>query len=300
MSPTNRLWHQQTRFLTTFAPSTRPLPRPSNTIHHLRPRAPRPQRFQSSKPHNPTPSSSPSSSSSSSAQKTQRARLILDRASRFVPRRLHPYLQRLRTAPFSHVAAFLALHELTALAPLFGLAYLFHSADWVPTAWVFGPWAAWAEEGLSRYMGYFRKKGWFGLGEGGGDGGGGRDGEERLEERLRQEVERERVREKEGRGGRWFSRWWGGNGDVDDTPGGEGEAGAGAEQSKTKAAWKKVKGVVTTENTEKGYKIGVQIAAAYAITKMLLIPRIALSLWATPWLARGFVAARRSIWRKRS
>ncbi|KAI1089165.1 hypothetical protein F5B19DRAFT_388062 [Rostrohypoxylon terebratum] len=290
MSSTSRLWRQQLRFLTTTFPSTRrALPRPSNTTtptptsNILHPRAPRSQRFQSSKPPNPSPSPSPET------RKTARAHTILTHASRFVPKRLYPYLHRLRTAPFSHVAAFLVLHELTAILPLFGLAYLFHSTDWVPTSWVLGPWAAWAEEGLRRYMRYFRKNGWFGLS---GEEDGGRDGEERLEERLRGEIEREKE---EGRG--WFGRWRGGK-DTDDASD-DGKLG-GAEESKTKTAWKKVKNVVTTENTEKGYKIGIQIAAAYAITKMLLIPRIALSLWATPWLARGFVAARRSIWKKSS
>ncbi|KAI1446957.1 hypothetical protein F5Y02DRAFT_49178 [Annulohypoxylon stygium] len=295
MTSPKRLWRQQLRFLSTLTSANPPLPRSSNpttpALRHLRPRAPRSQRFQSTKPPNPSPSSA--STEASEARKTQRAHTILDHASRFVPKRLHPSLQRLRTAPFSHVAAFLVLHELTAILPLFGLACLFYSTDWVPTSWVLGPWAAWAEEGLRRYMRYFRKKGWFGL-SGEEDG---RDGEERLEERLRGEIEREKEMEREeGRG--WFGRWRGG-GNVDDKSEDVG-SGAEAEDSKTKTAWKKVKNVVTTDNTEKGYKIGIQIAAAYAITKMLLIPRIALSLWATPWLARGFVAARRSIWKKRS
>ncbi|KAI2463790.1 hypothetical protein F4781DRAFT_106499 [Annulohypoxylon bovei var. microspora] len=292
------LWRQQTRALSRFTRVTH-RPRPSDptapALPFLRARAPlrpRSQRFRSAKP---TPD--PSSSSAAEARKAQRARTILDRAARFVPKRLHPYLARLRSAPFSHVAAFLVLHELTAVLPLFGLAYLFYSADWVPTAWVLGPWAAWAEEGLRRYMRWFRRKGWFGLSEE-EDGG---DGEERLEQRLREEVVREKEREKEGMDGRgWLGRWRRGDDASDGAAGdGEGEAGSGAGDSKTKAAWQKVKSVVTTDNTEKGYKIGVQIAAAYAITKMLLIPRIALSLWATPWLARGFVAARRSIWRRR-
>ncbi|KAI0884358.1 uncharacterized protein GGS22DRAFT_22402 [Annulohypoxylon maeteangense] len=286
MPPTTLLWRQHLRL---FASATRPHPRTSKTTTFLpllpRPRAPRSHRFQSTKPPPPPPSPS--------ARKTQRLHTILDRAARFVPKRLHPYLHRLRTAPFSHVAAFLVLHEITAILPLFGLVYVFHSADWVPTAWVLGPWAASAEEGLRRWMRYFRKKGWFGLGE--------EDGEVDGEEMLREEVERERERGKEGRGGGWLDRWrkWG-DGD-DDIPGdGNKELGVGSGESKTKTAWRKVKSVVTTDNTEKGYKIGVQIAAAYAITKMLLIPRLALSLWATPWLARGFVAARRSVWRKRS
>lgn len=208
-----------------------------------------------------------------------------------MPSRLRPYLSRLRSAPFSHVAAFLVLHELTAIAPLFGLVYTFYRLDWVPTAWVLGPWAGWAEEGLKRYVRYFRKKGWFGLGEGNEDDGV-REGEERLEERLREEVRREEEKERKGqKSGRWFGRWR----KQEDT---DGDAPENAE-SKKATAWKKVRQAVTVDHTEKGYRIGVQIAAAYAITKMLLIPRIAFSLWATPWLARGFVAMRRSVWRKR-
>lgn len=164
--------------------------------------------------------------------------------------------------------------------------------DWVPTAWVLGPWAAWAEEGLRRYVRYFRRKGWFGLGQ--DDDG----GEEMLEERLREEVRLEKEREgregREGRRGGWLGVWR----KKDDTTVGDTTEDGG--ESKKATAWHKVRKAVTVDHTEKGYKIGVQIAAAYAITKVLLIPRIALSLWATPWLARGFIAARRSIWRKRS
>ncbi|KAI1138658.1 hypothetical protein F5Y05DRAFT_413280 [Hypoxylon sp. FL0543] len=290
-------WRRQARFLSTLSTpvaQSHPYPRLSSSATQLlrgRTLRSRTRRFQSTKPSSPSPSTT---ESSAEALKTQRADAILTRASRWVPKRLHPYLVRLRSAPFSHVAAFLVLHELTALVPLFGLAYLFHSMDWVPTSWVLGPWAAWAEEGLKRYMRYFRKKGWFGLSDADGDRG--KEGEEKLEERLREEVEREKeTKEKEG--GRWLAFWRRKGTPSDDAPGIEGEV---AGQSKTAAAWHKVRKAVTVDHTEKGYKIGIQIAAAYAITKMLLIPRIALSLWATPWLARGFVTVRRSIWKKRS
>ena len=71
----------------------------------------------------------------------------------------------LRTAPGSHVAAFLLLHELTAIAPLLGLFGAIHYAgeQWVPLAWVgdrFGPQLS---EGMARAERYCRKKGWFGL-----------------------------------------------------------------------------------------------------------------------------------------
>ncbi|OTA67295.1 hypothetical protein K449DRAFT_213235 [Hypoxylon sp. EC38] len=307
MSSSGRtLWRQQARFLSSLStPGTRPHPlsQPLNsTIQNLPflrsriPLRPRSRRFQSTKPSSSSSSHPPSPStakSSAEALKTRRADAILTRASRWVPKRLQPYLTRLRSAPFSHVAAFLVLHELTAIVPLFGLAYLFYTMDWVPTSWVLGPWAAWAEEGLRRYMRYFRKKGWFGLGDADGDAG--KEGEEKLEEQLREEVEKEKEKEgKEGRGG-WLAFWRREDTAVADTPrNDEREAG----KSKTAVAWHKVSKAVTVDHTEKGYKIGIQIAAAYAITKMLLIPRIALSLWATPWLARGFVAARRSIWKR--
>ncbi|KAI1458482.1 hypothetical protein F4805DRAFT_474456 [Annulohypoxylon moriforme] len=251
MSSTSRLWRQQLRFLSTFTSATRPHPRtskptistPTNLL--LRPRAPQSKRFQSTKP--PTPDPTPES------RQTHRAHAILTHASRFIPRRLHPYLHRLRTAPFSHVAAFLVLHELTAILPLFGLTYLFYSMDWVPTSWVLGPWAATAEEGLRRWMRYFRRKGWFGLGEGKGGGDGGREGEEVLEERLRGEVEREREREKEGKGRwGWLRRWRRRDDDADARDGIS--KSVDEKESKTRATWRKVRGMVTADHTEKGIK----------------------------------------------
>ncbi|KAI1767713.1 hypothetical protein GGR53DRAFT_87161 [Hypoxylon sp. FL1150] len=306
MSAASRaVWWRQTRLFATLSSpsptlssSSRRQPTtslPSLLRFRFRARAPLNRRLQSTKPPNPTSTSTSTAEAQAQAQaaarKTQRADAILQRASRWVPSRLRPYLSRLRSAPFSHVAAFLVLHELTAIVPLFGLVYMFSRMDWVPTGWVLGPWAAWAEEGLKRYVRYFRKKGWFGLGEGEDEGA--REGEERLEERLREEVRREKEKEStEGKGGRWLGRWRKREDSVGDALEDEGVG-------KKATAWQKVRKAVTVDHTEKGYKIGIQIAAAYAITKMLLIPRIALSLWATPWLARGFVAARRSIWRKR-
>ncbi|KAK6951774.1 hypothetical protein Daesc_006297 [Daldinia eschscholtzii] len=285
-------WLRQARLF----PASRHRPsNPSTSIHipHTRtPPNPRSRRFQSTKP--PPPSSNSNPASESQARQTRRFDAILTRTSRWLPQRLRPYLEKLRSAPFSHIAAFLVLHEITAAVPLLGLAYAFHRADWVPTAWVLGPWAAWAEEGLARYMRWFRKKGWFGLGD---EVDGGREGEEMLERRLREEMEIEKEKNKsEGRKRSWLRFWR--RKSEDDVPGSEGRVVAG--EGKGLKAWRKVRDTVTVENTEKGYKIGIQIAAAYAITKALLIPRIALSLWATPWLARGFVTARRSLWKKRS
>ncbi|KAL7625204.1 hypothetical protein AAE478_004419 [Parahypoxylon ruwenzoriense] len=308
-SASRAIWPRlEAHILSPHTPCTRapphPRPRPSSPVllrrrPPLHPPPPQPRNSRQPFHQSARLRSPPHSFSSAARKQTQRLHAILERAGKWVPRRLRPYLSRLRSAPLSHVAAFLALHEVTAVAPLLGLTYWFYTADVVPTAWVLGPWAAGAEEGLRRWVRYFRRKGWFGLGEGDGDG------EERLEEQLREEVERERRREREeheGRGGSWNWSWLGwrrrtttrsrdGDGEEADLGGAEGE--------KT-TAWKKAGMAATLDNTEKGYKIGVQIAAAYVITKMLLVPRIAFSLWATPWLARGFVAARRSLWRKRS
>ncbi|KAI1640543.1 hypothetical protein F4809DRAFT_395175 [Biscogniauxia mediterranea] len=249
-----------------------PHPRPRPPLLSL-PRHPHPHPHPHPRPH-PRPrhqstTSSSTSSSSSSSSTTRRARLsrLLSRTSRFLPARLRAPLSRLRSAPLSHVGAFLALHEATAVVPVVGLAWGFHAADWVPPPlplWEGGWGGAEGEgggeegvkkqdedkdkdkdKGLARWERYFRRKGWFGLGE------------------VVEEAEENKEEEEEGVEG-------------------------------TTAV------VVSRENREKGYRIGMQIAAAYAITKMLLVPRIALSLWLTPSLARGFVRFRQAIWRKRS
>ncbi|KAL8362842.1 hypothetical protein RB601_008876 [Gaeumannomyces tritici] len=99
----------------------------------------------------PTPASPPQ----------QRLSRVLDR----LPRPLHPYASRLRSAPLSHAAAFLVLHELTAVVPLLGLFALFHYTDLhvAPVAWVAARYGPYVDEGLGRFERYFRRKGWFGL-----------------------------------------------------------------------------------------------------------------------------------------
>jgi hypothetical protein len=174
----------------------------------------------------------------------------------------------------------------------------------VPTSWVLGPWAAWAEDGLKKYLPYFRRKHWFGL-EGKDRQGTGADGEEVLEDELREEVKKEKEREgREGKRG-WFARFSQkreADATADDSTSGtlSEETTDEGQHKKAAAVWRKVKQAATVDNTEKGYRIGIQIAAAYTITKFLLVPRIALSLWLTPWLARGLVGMRRAVWKKRS
>ncbi|KAI0143724.1 hypothetical protein GGR57DRAFT_342736 [Xylariaceae sp. FL1272] len=260
------LWRRQASLFTT-------LPR-TTTRQTLRFQ---PRRFQSTTP--PPPPNPPKAN-------TLFSRLT---SSRFIPNRLKSALTQLRSAPVSHVIAFLILHEITAILPIFGLTYFFYKMDWVPTSWVLGPWAAWAEDGVKRYVPYFRKKNWFGLQRGE------KDGEDVLEGELREEVQREQDKEqKEGRS--WFRRAAKKQSADEDTAVKGVEEG---DKSKKAVVWQKVRQAVTVDHTEKGYKIGIQIAAAYTITKFLLVPRVALSLWMTPWMARRFVRWRHAIWRKK-
>lgn len=70
---------------------------------------------------------------------------------------LRSRLQALRSAPLTHITAFLLLHELTAIIPLFGLASAFHYYEWLPPYFAEG---AWVLKGVTMFGNYFRKKGW--------------------------------------------------------------------------------------------------------------------------------------------
>lgn len=144
------------------------------------------------------------------------------------------YAGRLRSAPLSHVVAFLVLHELTAVVPLLGLFGLFHygGASAAPIGYMMEHYGAYVREGAARFERYFTRKGWFGFGREDGDG------------------------EAAARGIR-------GNDD------GEGDAAV-------MRRW---------EGSDGKYRIVVEVALAYAITKVLLPARIVVSLWATPWFA---------------
>jgi hypothetical protein len=73
-----------------------------------------------------------------------------------VPRFLRRYTTPLLTAPVSHVAAFLVLHELTAVVPLVALAGAFHYAGWFPQL----AGSETMRRGVDKWAGYFRRKGW--------------------------------------------------------------------------------------------------------------------------------------------
>lgn len=142
------------------------------------------------------------------------------------------YATRLRTAPVSHVVAFLVLHELTAIVPLFALFGLFHYTDYVPLGYMMEHYGGYVRDGVGRFERYFRRKGWFGFGqveEGQDDG--------------------KRTSDKEVVMDRW-------------------------------------------ESSDGKYKIVVEVALAYAITKAMLPVRILGSLWATPWFAGVFTKIR--------
>lgn len=125
-----------------------------------------------------------------------------------LPKFLRKYTVPLRNAPVSHITAFLILHEITAVVPLFGLTAVFHYTNWLPPCISEGKWISDYTEKFGKWV---RKKKW--------------------------------ISDDNGRG-----RWWG-------------------------------KG-------EKATRIVVELATAYAITKVLLPFRIVLSIWGTPWFAR--------------
>lgn len=88
---------------------------------------------------------------------SQTSQSRIDRFNRHVPRFLHKYTNALGTAPLTHISAFLLLHELTAIVPLFGLAGYFHYTHWLPSWFAEGTWVLY---GVEKFGGYFRRKGW--------------------------------------------------------------------------------------------------------------------------------------------
>ena len=90
------------------------------------------------------------------SQKT-RSRII--RITSRLPKFLQGYTAPLIHAPLTHISAFLLLHELTAVIPLFGLAATFHYTNWMPPFISEGKWVS---DGVEKFGKYFRKKGWLG------------------------------------------------------------------------------------------------------------------------------------------
>ncbi|KEZ39890.1 hypothetical protein SAPIO_CDS8843 [Scedosporium apiospermum] len=72
----------------------------------------------------------------SSTTPNTRASKILSK----LPPSLQKYTTRLRNAPVSHVVAFLILHEITAIVPLFGLFGVFHYTQYAPVGYITDHW----------------------------------------------------------------------------------------------------------------------------------------------------------------
>ncbi|KAM0707751.1 hypothetical protein Q7P35_004400 [Cladosporium inversicolor] len=155
---------------------------------------------------------------------TQAPSSRISRLESRLPAFLRRYTLPLRSAPVSHITAFLLLHEITAIIPLFGLAGAFHYFNWLP------PWiaeGALVKAGVEKFGRYLRRKGWIDDGEVLGEDG------------------------KKGRVGGNASTWWG--------------------------------------RGEGGVRIVVELATAYAVTKILLPVRLVFSVWATPGFAKWTV-----------
>lgn len=99
------------------------------------------------------------SSSQSPADRASR----IDRLVSKLPRRIQRYTNGLRNAPASHVVSFLILHEFTAIVPLLVLFAVFHYTTYMPVAYMAEHLGENIQKGITRFEGYFRRKGWFGF-----------------------------------------------------------------------------------------------------------------------------------------
>ncbi|KAL2179071.1 uncharacterized protein P884DRAFT_257205 [Thermothelomyces heterothallicus CBS 202.75] len=185
-----------------------------------------------------------STRAAAAAAATTRLTRLLSR----LPRPLQRYASRLRGAPLTHVAAFLVLHEITAVVPLLALFGLFHYTDRAPvsSAWVVEHCGAHVREGVGRFERWFAKKGWFGFGE-----------EEEEEASSPSYSPSSGEKGKQGGASRELE---------------------GLGTAETEAALERWE-------ADPKYRILVEIGLAYALTKVLLPVRIAASVWATPWFA---------------
>ncbi|KAH9222487.1 hypothetical protein DL95DRAFT_380800 [Leptodontidium sp. 2 PMI_412] len=192
-------------------------------------------------------------SSSSSSTTTPRNRI--DRILTRLPRFLHPYTTALRTAPISHLTSFLILHEITAIVPLVGLATTFHYAGWLPEMWVQG---RWVNEGVERFGRYFGRRGLFGFGP------------------TPTPAPDTGIIPATGNIANSHST-------ASKSPPAREESVGGSdpqveEYVQVQGKW---------QASERGTRILVEVATAYAITKVLLPVRVLVSVWGAPWFARA-------------
>ena len=133
---------------------------PLSRLPQWRPRL-LPSRFSRSTPRNlrqTSTSTPPPPNGPSPARAPPSFERILHRTPRF----LRPTLSALHSAPLTHVTAFLILHELTAIIPLFGLAGAFHYYNWLPPFFAEGKWVV---SGVEKFGSWFKKRGWIKEGE---------------------------------------------------------------------------------------------------------------------------------------
>lgn len=233
-------------------------PNPRNN-RHLPPRARNHQTYTTTPPPNPNPNPTTTTTTTAQTQTTKRITRLLAR----LPTPLQRYTSRLRGAPVTHVAAFLILHELTAVVPLLGLFGLFHYTEHVPVAWMVAHYGGYVREGVGRFERWFARRGWFGFGGEGGNqgvegGGGQREGVVDGGKGVGLQAEMDGVK---------------------DIEGGEAE------------------GVLQRWERDPKYRVVVEIGLAYALTKVLLPVRIVGSVWATPWFAGVLGRLRRVVGR---
>ena len=99
----------------------------------------------------------PSNISRKYATDTAASRSRIERLESRLPRFLQRIVTPLRSAPVSHATAFLILHEITAIVPLFGLAATFYYSNWLPPLISEGKWIQDYTEKFGRWA---RKRGW--------------------------------------------------------------------------------------------------------------------------------------------
>ena len=90
---------------------------------------------------------------------SDKTRSRIQRLTQKLPNFLQRYTSPLINAPLTHISAFLLLHELTAVVPLFGLAATFHYTQWLPTYFSEGKIFS---ENVKKFGNYARKMGWLG------------------------------------------------------------------------------------------------------------------------------------------
>ena len=172
----------------------------------------------------------------------------LQRLNDRLPRIVRRWTTPLLQAPASQVISFLFLHEATAVVPLFGLVGIMHYTSWVP------PMSenAWIIAGVEKFGKYARRKGWL------------KDSDvSEAERRVVQTQQEEKAVQNN-------------DGEV---------------SGHVAAAWTKLKSGWQRRDTlwghgEKGVRLLIEFGTAWAIVKALIIPRLALSVWATPWFAK--------------